>query len=105
MEEKMSPRDMLDSADFRRLVARRWTVSVVLSLALFVTYYGYILLVAWNKPLLSRKLGPVVTLGIPVGVAVILVSWILTALYVVWANRTFDVEVRRLRDKLDGQER
>jgi uncharacterized membrane protein (DUF485 family) len=101
----MSTREMLDSADFRRLVARRWTVSVALSLTLFVTYYGYILLVAWDKPLLARKLGPVVTLGIPVGVGVILVSWILTALYVVWANRTYDVEVRRLRDKLDGQER
>jgi len=33
-------------------------------------------------------------------VAVILLSWLLTAIYVVWANRSHDVDVRRLRDKL-----
>jgi uncharacterized membrane protein (DUF485 family) len=97
---KRSARELLDSREFRHLVSRRWTVSLVLTLALFATYYGYILLIAWNKPLLARKLGAAVTLGIPAGAAVIVVSWILTCLYVAWANREYDSEVRRLKDQV-----
>jgi uncharacterized membrane protein (DUF485 family) len=81
-----TPREVLESAEFRRLVERRWLVSLVLTAALFVAYYGFILLVATNKPLLARRLGETVTLGIPMGVAIIVLSWVLTAAYVVWAN-------------------
>jgi uncharacterized membrane protein (DUF485 family) len=91
---------MLDSAEFKRMVSKRWTVSIVLTLALFVMYYGYILLIAWDKPALARKIGESTTVGIPAGVGVILVSWVLTAIYVVWANRRYDVEVRRLKDQV-----
>lgn len=92
--------DMLASPEFRRLVSRKWLVSILLTLALFVIYYGYILLVATNKPLMATKIGEATTLGIPLGVGVILGSWVLTAIYVMWANRSYDDEVRRLRDRL-----
>jgi uncharacterized membrane protein (DUF485 family) len=91
--------DLLESPEFRHLVARRWRASGLLTALLFVVYYGYILLVATNKPLLSTRLGSG-TLGIALGVAVILLSWALTAAYVVWANLKYDPEVRRLRDRL-----
>jgi uncharacterized membrane protein (DUF485 family) len=93
-------RDLLASDDFRRLIARRWRLSLLLTAALFVVYYGFILLVAVNKPLLSTRIGEATTLGIPIGVAVIVLSWALTAAYVVWANRQYDPEVRRLVDRL-----
>jgi uncharacterized membrane protein (DUF485 family) len=95
-----STREMLDSADFRKMVARRWEISISLTIVLFVIYYGYILLIAFNKPFMARKIGEVTTLGIPLGVAVIVLSWILTAVYVVWANRVYDEEVKRLREQL-----
>lgn len=95
-----SARAMLDSAEFTRMVARRWSVSIALTIALFVIYYGYIVLIALNKPFMARKVGDVTTLGIPLGVAVIVLSWALTYAYVVWANRVHDVEVRRLKDKV-----
>ena len=90
-----STHEMLQSAEFKTLVSRRWTVSIVLLLCLFVLYYGFILLIAFNKPFLAQKIGEYTTLGIPLGVAVIVGSWILTAIYVVWANG-HDVEVARL---------
>jgi uncharacterized membrane protein (DUF485 family) len=93
-------REMLDSTEFRRMVARRWEISIALTIALFVIYYGYILLVALNKPFMSSKIGEVTTLGIPLGIAVIVLSWILTALYVSWANSVYDKEVKRLRELL-----
>jgi uncharacterized membrane protein (DUF485 family) len=93
-------REVLDSAEFRRLVERRWVISLALTAVLFVAYYGFILLVATNKPLLATRLGETITLGIPLGVGVIVVSWVLTAGYVMWANKRYDPEVRRLRDQI-----
>jgi uncharacterized membrane protein (DUF485 family) len=100
MTPQLTTRDVLHSAEFRTLVERRWTISLVLTAALFVAYYGFILLVATNKPLLATRLGATVTLGIPLGAAVIVLAWVLTAAYVLWANRRYDPEVRRLRDQI-----
>ena len=95
-----TPREVLESAEFRHLVARRWRLSLVLTAALFVIYYGFILLVAINKPLLATRIGTATTLGIPIGAAVIVLSWALTAAYVVWANVVYDREAARLRSQL-----
>ena len=82
------------------MLARRWRVSLVLTTLLFLLYYGYIVLIAVNRELLSMKIGEVTTLGIPLGAAVIVGAWALTAAYVVWANRHYDPEVDRLRRRL-----
>src|SRR5919109_498004 len=73
---------LLDSVQFRRLVTRRWRGSLALTVCLFLLYYGYILLIAVNKPLLATRVGAVTPVGIPLGAAVILGSWALTAIYV-----------------------
>jgi uncharacterized membrane protein (DUF485 family) len=96
-------RSMLNSTEFRHMVTRRWRVSLVLLVLLFVLYYGYILLIATNKAFLSRRIGDVVTIGIPMGAAVIIGAWVLTAAYVVWANRRYDPEVTRLRKLLSDR--
>jgi len=100
VEAASAKREVLASPEFRRLVERRWAVSLALTAALFVAYYGFILLVAANKPLLATRIGTTVTLGIPLGAAIIVVAWALTAAYVVWANRHYDPEVRRLRERI-----
>jgi uncharacterized membrane protein (DUF485 family) len=97
---KTDHRALLDSKEFQQLLARRWRMSLLLTFLLFVLYYGYIIVIAINRPLVSRRIGQTMTLGIPLGAAVILGAWILTAIYVVWANRRYDVEAARLRDRL-----
>jgi uncharacterized membrane protein (DUF485 family) len=92
-----SARDVLDAPEFHRLVSRRWRVSLVLTATLFVIYYGFILLIATQKDFLARRIGDTVTIGIPIGAAVIVGAWVLTAAYVAWANRYYDREVARLR--------
>jgi uncharacterized membrane protein (DUF485 family) len=99
---KTSVRDVLDSPEFRGLVARRWRVSIILCSLLFLLYYGYIILIATNPHLLSRRIGASTTVGILMAAAVIGGAWMLTAAYVVWANRHFDPEVARLRRRLLG---
>jgi uncharacterized membrane protein (DUF485 family) len=95
-----SVRGILDSAEFRHLVAARWRVSMTLTALLFVLYYGYIILIATNPQLLSRRVTGSTTVGIYLAAAVIVGAWALTALYVVWANRRYDPEVARLLTKV-----
>ena len=95
-----STHEMLESKEFKDLVRSKWTISVVLTLLLFVLYYGYILLIAVNKPFLARKIGEFTTLGIPLGVAVIVLAWVLTAAYVLWGNSSYDDSVKSLKDQV-----
>jgi len=96
-------RALLDSPDFHRLLARRWRMSMLLTAVLFVLYYGYIILIALNRAFVSRRIGEVTTIGIPLGAAVIVGAWALTAGYVFWANRSYDPEVDRLVRRAHGE--
>lgn len=97
---QISSRDLLASHAFRHLLVRRWRISLVLTACLFLLYYGYILLVATRKAWLSQRIGEATTLGIPLGAAVIVGAWVLTAVYVAWANRYYDPEVDNLRRRI-----
>jgi uncharacterized membrane protein (DUF485 family) len=92
--------EIIASPEFKALVTRRWLVSICLTLALFVLYYGFILLVALDKPLMTTKVGEYVTLAIPMGIAVIVLAWGLTAVYVVWANAAYDPKVEAFKKSL-----
>jgi uncharacterized membrane protein (DUF485 family) len=95
-----SATEVIESQAFKQLVALRWKVSMILLTLLFVSYYGYILLVATNKEFVSQKVGEVTTLAIPLGIAAIVLAWSLTAFYVAWANKSYDPEVERLKGEL-----
>jgi uncharacterized membrane protein (DUF485 family) len=95
-----SASEIIESQDFKALVRKRWSVSAMLLVALFVTYYGYILLIATNRAFMAQRIGEVTTLAIPVGIAVIVIAFVLTAIYVVWANQKYDPEVERLKKQL-----
>ena len=73
---------------------------MVLLAMLFVSYYGYIVLVASAKDFVNQKIGEVTTLAIPLGLAAIVIAWALTAFYVAWANKSYDPEVERLKNQL-----
>ena len=97
-------REIVQSERFKSLMRKRWTVSAILTIILFVIYYGYILLIGYNKDFLGTKLDATAefgtTIGIPLGVATIVLSWALTVIYVIWANNSYDPEVQRLKDQL-----
>ena len=77
--------------NYRELRAKRNSIGWWLTASMMVVYYGFILLVAFNKPLVSQRLGDgVMTLGIPLGFGVIVFTVIITAFYVRRANSEFD---------------
>jgi uncharacterized membrane protein (DUF485 family) len=76
---------------YRELKAKRTSFGWWLTLAMMVVYYGFILLVAFNKEFLSQRIGSgVMTIGIPIGFGVIVFTVVITAIYVKRANREFD---------------
>jgi len=81
-----------NSANFRELVATRQRFAAILSLIMLVIYVGFILLIAFAPGWLGTPLhaGTSVTRGIPIGIGVIVISFLLTGVYVWRANGEFD---------------
>ncbi|WP_333823121.1 DUF485 domain-containing protein [Pinisolibacter sp.] len=76
---------------FQELVSTRNSLSLKLTIATLVLYYGYILLIGFDPKLLAMKVGSgVTTLGMPVGVVVIVLSFVIVGIYVRKANASFD---------------
>ncbi len=90
MENELAIR-IANHPKYMELKAKRTSFGWWLTLAMMVVYYGFILLVAFNKPFLSQRLGDgVMTMGIPIGFGVIVFTVVITALYVRRANREYD---------------
>ena len=80
------------------LAAARWRVSMALTAMMLVVYFGFILLVAFNKPFLSQRIGEgVMTVGIPIGFGVIVFTILITGIYVRRANSEFDDLSERIK--------
>ena len=80
----------------RELDAARWRVALALTGAMVVLYFGFILLVAYGRPVLAIQVVPGLTLGILLGARVIVASWLLTWVYVRWAATHYDPRVEAL---------
>jgi uncharacterized membrane protein (DUF485 family) len=81
----------------RDLAAVRWKYAISLTIAMICIYFGFILLIAFNKPLMASLIVPGLSLGILLGALVIVASWLLTWVYVHWANAHYDPHIRDLK--------
>jgi len=83
--------------NYQELVRRRSSLVWMLSLIMLVVYFGFILLVAYAPKFLGIRIGTgVTTIGIPIGLAVILLAFVLTGIYVRRANSSYDVLIRKI---------
>jgi len=92
--------DVLNSDKFKNLIRKRWTFSFIMLCILFFIYYGYVFTIALNKEFVAQKVGTYATVGIYMSVAVIISAWLLTVIYVIWANKVYDKEVEELKEML-----
>ena len=81
---------------FAELIRQRDRYSWTLAILMLLIYYGFIVVVAFQKPLLAIKIGAVTTLAFPVGIAVILAAIVITGLYVLRANTVYDQMTREI---------
>ena len=76
---------------YQELRARRSRFGWLLTIAMLIVYYGFILLVAFDKPLLATRIGQgVTTIGMPLGLGVIVFTIVITGIYVRRANSEYD---------------
>jgi uncharacterized membrane protein (DUF485 family) len=93
-------KEILESEKFKNLVKKRLTVSVTLTVIMLVVYFSFILTIAFYKELLAVKIGDHITIGLPIGIGIIIFAWLLTGFYIYWANRSYDKAVRELRNEV-----
>ncbi len=80
----------------RHLAQRRWRMAITLSVVMVAIYFGFILLIAFNKAAMGALIMPGLSVGIVLGALVIALTWGVTLFYVRWANRHVDGEIERL---------
>jgi uncharacterized membrane protein (DUF485 family) len=85
--------------ELRQIDTARRRIAAWLTTAMMVLYVGFILLVAYAKPLLASTLVPGLSLGILLGALVIVAAWLLIWVYVRWANTHYDRGIARLRTR------
>jgi len=85
---------------YQELKSERSRFGWWLALAMMVVYYGFILLVAFNKPFLATRIGDgVTTIGMPIGLGVIVFTIVITAIYVRRANSEYDALTRAILEE------
>lgn len=89
--------------DFIRLAAGRTRLGWSLTAVMLAIYFGFILLLAFSPATLARPFsGGVMTVGIPVGVAIIVAAVVLTGIYVRQANAELDPLAERIRKECEA---
>jgi uncharacterized membrane protein (DUF485 family) len=85
-----------DTNALRQLARLRWRMAIVVSAVMVTIYFGFVLLVAFNKAAMGTLIVPGLSVGIVLGAGVIVLTWATTWFYVRWANRHVDDAVERL---------
>lgn len=90
--------ELFEDPRLEEILRRRSRFTWLLTAVMLVLYFGYILLIAFRRDILARPVGDGVTsLGIPLGIGVILAGIVLTGIYVYRANCEFDPQLDALR--------
>ena len=89
---------------YTELITKRSSFAAKLAIFMLVVYYGFVLVIAFNKEIFATKLSAdgVMTVGWPMAVGIILIAFITTLIYVVKANGEFeDLELSIKNDVKD----
>jgi len=81
----------------RAVAAQRWRVAALLTTGMVVVYFGFVALVAFRPGLLATLVSDGLSVGIVLGASVIVAAWVLTWLYISWANRVYDPALAALK--------
>lgn len=92
--------EVLQSKEFKKLIKKRWAVAFLLTTVMLLAYFGFLLMVAFDKDFFKQKVGEVTTIAIPIGIGLIVLAWVMTGIYTCWANNFYDKEVEEIKKKL-----
>ena len=83
---------IINDKNFKSLVKRKSYISWLLSAITLLTYFSFILLVAFFPEVLGHKISDesIITIGIPIGISIIILAFASTGIYVFIANKEFE---------------
>ncbi|MGW8169466.1 MAG: DUF485 domain-containing protein [Sulfurovaceae bacterium] len=92
---------ILSNPKYQELVSKRSKFAWTLSIVILVVYYAFVLVIAFDSALLGAKIGDgVISVGIPVGMGIIVLSFLLTGVYVRRANSEFEALTQDIKNSL-----
>jgi len=84
-------KNIIENPKFQELVRKKSQLSWSLSSIMLIIYFGYIYLVSYHPAFLHQSLsGGATTIGIPLGISVIVSAFVLCGIYAWRANGEFD---------------
>lgn len=103
--EKELIQKIKSNLDYQSLVKKRTSFAITLTVIMLVVYFAFILTIAFDPSLLAQPLNSdsVTTIGIPIGIAVIVIAFILTGIYTKRANGEFDELANRVKNSVKGE--
>jgi uncharacterized membrane protein (DUF485 family) len=99
--DKSTIEKIKNNPSYQKLVSTRSSFAWKLTITILVVYYAFILLIAFSPETLGASLsGGMTTVGIPVGLAIIIFAFALTGIYVKRANSEFDDLLKQVKDDI-----
>ncbi len=91
--------------NYQNLISKRSRFAWTLTVIMLAVYFIFILTIAFNPSALGVPLGgdSVTTVGIPIGMAIIVFAFALTGIYTKRANSEFDELTQKIKDKIEGE--
>ncbi len=97
--DKIMVEKIQSNPSYVELVTKRSAFAWKLTIIMLVVYYAYIMVLAFSPSTLGASLnGGLTTVGIPVGIAIIIFSFAITGVYVKRANSEFDELLQKVKD-------
>lgn len=77
------------------IIRRKWIVSLSLSAVVMVVYFTFLGMLALNREFFAGLFWGNITVGIPLGIGLIIMAWLMTGIYVLWANKYHDASLTK----------
>ena len=87
-----------NNPSYQELISKRGAFVWKMTIAMLIVYYAFILTIAFSPETLGKSMGGVMTIGIPIGIMIILFSFIMAGIYTKRANGEFDDLVRKIKE-------
>ena len=96
--------EVQESERFRGLKRRHRSFVFPMAAVFLVWYFIYVLLAGWAPEFMSQRVAGDITVGLLFGLGQFVTTFVITMLYVWFANRKLDPDAEAIRSDLEKQE-
>jgi uncharacterized membrane protein (DUF485 family) len=94
--------EVQDSAEFAELRSRLRRFVFPMSAAFLLWYLAYVLLASYARDFMAIKVLGNINMGLVIGLLQFVTTFVITTVYVRYANKNLDPAAERLRKRIEG---